>query len=106
MVLRDTDFASKTICKKDPKNPLLSDTEIVYNSIWRFLALREYVDQKTHTLTQWGKVLAVVIAGLRGKPEREEAAVLAVELLRMGLLTSDINMFPSYNGAPMRGAGK
>ena len=101
--MQDGDFVAKTITKKDPKNQL-SNTEIVYNSIWRFLALREYVDIKTHSLTPWGKVLAAVIAGLKGKPEHEEAAVLAVELIRMGLLTSDITMFPTYNGAPMRGS--
>ena len=64
------------------------------------------MDVKTHSLTQWGKVLAAVISGLKGKAEHEEAAVLAVELIRMGLLTSDINMFPTYNGAPMRGSSK
>lgn len=106
MSLQDADFAAKTISKKEHKNPLASSTEILYNSIWRFLALREYVDQKTHNLTQWGKVLAAVISGLKGKPEHEEAAVLAVELIRMGLLTSDINMFPTYNGAPMRGSSE
>ncbi|RAR07197.1 XPG N-terminal domain containing protein [Stemphylium lycopersici] len=103
--LQDGDFVAKTITEKDPKNQL-SNTEVLYNSIWRFLALREYVDIKTHSLTQWGKVLAAVIAGLKGKPEHEEAAVLAVELIRMGLLTSDITMFPTYNGAPMRGSTK
>lgn len=84
---------------------LSSTDEILYNSIWRFLALREYVDS-SHKLTPWGKVLATVIASLKGQAELEEAAVLAVELLRLGLLTADINMFPAYNGAPMRGSSK
>ncbi len=57
-------------------------------------------------LTPWGKVLVKIIASLKGKPELEEAAVIAVELLRLGVLTPDINMFPSYNGAPMRGSSK
>jgi vancomycin permeability regulator SanA len=87
------------------KNPLSSDSEVLYNSIWRFLALRGYVDS-SHNLTQWGKVLAAVITGLKGNPEYEEAAVLAVELIRMGLLTADINMLPTYNGAPMRGSSQ
>jgi hypothetical protein len=60
----------------------------------------------SHNLTQWGKVLAAVITGLQGQPEREEAALLAVELIRMDLLTADINMFPTYNGAPMRGSSE
>ena len=84
---------------------LSSTDEILYNSIWRFLALREYVDS-SHNLTQWGKILVTVIAGLKGQAQLEEAAVLAVELLRLGLLTADINMFPAYNGAPMRGSSK
>lgn len=104
--LQNTDFVTKSIAKKDPKSPLSSTSEILYNSIWRFLALREYVDTKTHNLTPWGKVLVSVIEGLKGKKEHEEAAVIAVELVRMGLLTSDIDMFSAYNGAPMRGSTK
>jgi hypothetical protein len=104
--LQNSDFVTKSVAKKDPKNPLSSTSEILYNSIWRFLALREYVDQKNHNLTPWGKVLVSVIAGLNGKPEHEEAAVIAVELIRMGLLNSNIEMFSAYNGAPMRGSSK
>ena len=85
--------------------PLSTLDEIVYNSIWRFLAARDYVDA-SHNLTQWGKVLATVIANLKGKADLEDAAVLAVELLRLDLLNGDISMFPTYNGAPMRGEGK
>jgi len=77
--------------------------EVLYNSIWRFLAVREYVDAKHH-LTAWGKVLAGAIAGLKGQPDMEAATVVAVELLRLGSLTADVTMFPSYNGAPMRGS--
>jgi hypothetical protein len=84
--------------------PLSTVDEILHNSIWRFLALREYVDDK-HNLTAWGKVLAKAITTLKGDPNLEEAAVVAVELIRLGILNSDINMFPSYNGAPMRGEG-
>jgi len=51
-------------------------------------------------------VLATAITTLKGKTELEEAAVVAVELIRLGILNSDINMFPSYNGAPMRGESK
>lgn len=75
----------------------------MYNSIWRFLAVREYVDAK-HNLTPWGYVLAQTIASL-DNPALEESAVLAVELLRLEDLNGDIDMFP-YNGAPIRGDGK
>ncbi|KAL5115557.1 hypothetical protein ACEQ8H_006533 [Pleosporales sp. CAS-2024a] len=103
--LQNPDFAAKTVSKKNPANQLSTTDEILYNSIWRFLALREYVDAK-HNLTAWGKVLAGAISGLKGKPELEDAAVIAVELLRMGTLNADISMFPTYNGAPMRGSTK
>jgi len=46
--------------------------------------------------------LNATITALKGKPELEEAAVVAVELIRLGLLNSDLDMFP-YKGAPMRG---
>jgi hypothetical protein len=73
----------------------------LYNSIWRFLALREYIDIN-HNLTAWGKVLKTAIAALKGKSELEEATVVAIELIRQGVLNWNLDMFP-YNGAPMRG---
>jgi hypothetical protein len=50
-------------------------------------------------------VLATVITALDGKAELEEATVVAVELLRLGLLNADY-MFDQYNGAPIRGERK
>lgn len=84
--------------------PLSTLDEVVYNSIWRFLALREYVDTD-HKLTAWGKTLVAAITSLKGNSDLEEAAVLAVELIRLGVLNSNLDMFP-YNGAPMRGECK
>jgi hypothetical protein len=84
--------------------PLTTTDEILLNSIWRFLALRDYVDAN-HNLTQWGKVLATTIAALEGKPDLEEGAIVAVELIRLGVLNWKLDMFP-YNGAPMRGERK
>lgn len=86
------------------KQLLSTPDEILYNSIWRFLAVREYVDAK-HNLTTWGYVLAQTIASLDGNAELEESAMLAVELLRLEDLNGDVSMFP-YNGAPMRGNGQ
>ena len=103
--LQDAGFAAKTISQRDPAKPLSTMDEVLYNSIWRFLAVREYVDAK-HNLTAWGKVLAGAIAGLKGQPDLEAATVVAVELLRLGSLTADITMFPTYNGAPMRGSSE
>jgi hypothetical protein len=105
MSLQNTEFLSKSVSKKDPASPLSTTDEILYNSIWRFLAVREYVDAK-HNLTAWGKVLVAAVVGLKGRSDLEAAAVIAVELLRLGSLTADISMFPTYNGAPMRGSCK
>jgi len=71
--------------------------------MWRFFTLREYVDI-SHNLTPWGKVLAEAITALKGKKELEEPVIIAIELLRLGVLNSE-NMFP-YAGYPLRGNGK
>lgn len=76
---------------------------MTFNSIWRFLALREYVDQN-HELTAWGQVLVTSVEAL-AQPELEEAVVLAVELLRLGILNGNADMF-NHQGAPMRGEGE
>lgn len=119
LALENADFVSKSISKKDANNvsaqtnisfivnfaqPLATINEILMNSIWRFLALREYVDAD-HNLTSWGKVLVKAITALKGRPELEEAVIVAVELIRLGVLNWDEKMFP-YQGAPMRGEGK
>ncbi|KAF3037246.1 hypothetical protein E8E12_006634 [Didymella heteroderae] len=103
LALASDDFVAKTVAKKDTNNLLSTPDEVLYNSIWRFLAVREYVDAK-HNLTPWGVVLWQTIASL-DNAELEESAVLAVELLRLEDLNGDISMFP-YNGAPMRGNAK
>ena len=81
--------------------------EITANAIWRFLQIREYVNEK-HQLTHWGKVLHAALSKVSkvggGGRDQEEAAFLAIELLRLGLLNPD-TMFAGYSGAPIRGDG-
>ena len=72
--------------------------------MWRFLQLRGFVDEE-HQLTTWGKVLEATLSVSGAKKAQEEAAFLAVELLRLGLLNAD-TMFRDYSGAPMRGSGE
>jgi hypothetical protein len=110
--LQDAEFVPKTVSEKLKKKKLSTGQEMLYNSIWRFLALREYVDAK-HNLTPWGQVLAAAMAGINTKGhqdktirELEEATVIAVELLRLNSLNADISMFPTYNGAPLRGSSE
>lgn len=78
--------------------------EITANVVWRFLQLRGYVDSQ-HQLTTWGNVLETTLSASGSNRDQEEAAFLAVELLRLGLLTAD-TMFQGYSGAPMRGSGR
>lgn len=57
-----------------------------------------------HQLTKWGKVLEATLSASGPNKDLEEAAFLAIELVRLGLLTAD-TMFQGYSGAPMRGSG-
>ena len=82
---------------------LKTRTEILTNTIFRFLHLRSYTDDK-HALTPWGKVLAAMVSEPEVSSEHEEAAILATELIRLDLLNAN-NMFPMYSGAPIRGSG-
>lgn len=72
--------------------------------MWRFLQLRGFVDDE-HRLTPWGKVLEATLVVSGANKAQEQAAFLAVELLRLGLLNAD-TMFRDYSGAPMRGSGE
>lgn len=83
---------------------LQSRGEICANAVWRFLQLRGYVDRQ-HQLTAWGKVLDSVLSIAGSQPQQEKAALLAVELMRLGLLNAD-TMFFAYSGAPGRSNGQ
>lgn len=78
--------------------------EIITNAIYRLLQLRGYIDAK-HQLTEWGAVLRIVLSGVGPRKEMQEAAFLAVELLRFGLLTPE-SMFADLKGVPMYGSGQ
>jgi hypothetical protein len=70
------------------------------------LTVRGYIDEK-HNLTAWGKVLNATLTALPQLPsdkistllELEEASIIAIELLRFGLLSAR-EMFPTYGGRP------
>jgi hypothetical protein len=99
-------FAEVSITRQDPERPrpaLKSKNEILFNSVWRMLHLRGYIDAQ-HRLTEWGDVLYQVISSLP-PGENEEGALIAVELARYGLLNAD-NMFPTYSGGPHKGNEK
>jgi hypothetical protein len=98
--LSNPSFSELSITKKDISNLLMKKDEILFNSIWRMLRLRGYVDAK-HQLTLWGKVLLTILSKIPSY-EFEEPAIVAVELARLGLLNAD-DMFPGYSGAPHKG---
>jgi hypothetical protein len=59
--------------------------------MWRFLQLRGYIS-KEHRLTTWGNALVAALEALDPSDEAQEAGLLGVELLRLGLVDgSDLN---------------
>ncbi|KAL8842147.1 MAG: hypothetical protein Q9176_002840 [Flavoplaca citrina] len=101
--LQDANYAATTIIpptKGQKRQPLRTRAEICANAIWRFLQLRGYVDRQ-HQLTAWGKVLDSMLSIAGPQAQQEKAALLAVELMRFGLLNAD-TMFSAYSGAPSR----
>ncbi|KAL8874440.1 MAG: hypothetical protein Q9174_000233 [Haloplaca sp. 1 TL-2023] len=101
--LQDTVFAERSISPKGKSGRTVLKTrdEICANALWRFLQLHGYVDRQ-HRLTRWGNVLSRLLSTMGTNLEQENAAFLAVELLRYGLLNAD-TMFQKYSGAPSRG---
>jgi hypothetical protein len=107
--LKNKNFCAQTITKKDTNNLLKSKEEILFNSVWRMLHLRGYIN-KDHTLSPWGRVLCAALDALPALPpekaymivELEESVIVAIEMARLGLLNAS-DMFPAYSGAPYRG---
>ena len=94
----------RTAADSVQRQPLRTRAEICANAVWRFLQLRGYVDRH-HQLTAWGKVLDSILSIAGPQPQQEKAALLAVELMRFGLLNAD-TMFSAYSGAPSRSNGQ
>lgn len=83
-MLKDKDFASQSITKGRVDHLALSSQyEIIANVFWRFLHIRGFVDDK-HQLTTWGLMLEAALTSIDGGSRKEEQAILAIELLRMG----------------------
>ncbi|KAK5185906.1 hypothetical protein LTR44_001955 [Exophiala sp. CCFEE 6388] len=83
-VLNDVGFTDKTFTKGRPEYPALrSADEVLVNTVFRFMHVRGYVDDK-HALTAWGKALesALAIAD-------DESTIIGVEMLRLGLFTGN-----------------
>ena len=92
LALVNSEFVSKTFAKDKVIRGIDSAAMVTSVAIWRFLHLRGYVDD-SHALTPWGNALATTFLALResmeGRPEipgLDEAALLAFELIKFGLL--------------------
>ncbi|KAL2402746.1 Post-transcriptional regulator MKT1 [Exophiala dermatitidis] len=82
--LKDSSSAEKTITKGKLEYPALRTPDEVYvNTIYRFLHVRGYIDDK-HTLTTWGKALESALTVFD-----DEITVVGVEMLRLGLFTGN-----------------
>jgi hypothetical protein len=95
--LTDSGFAKSTISSKQASGTLDTQNEIVANVIWRFLYLRDYVDNK-HQLTKWGELMRRVLGKLGSDASKEisEAAFVTVELIRLQCLNTEA-LVPSEN---------
>ena len=120
--LENPEFAAKTVTQKpkagqevriellkfergaDCAKPLKHRDEILANAVWRLLQLRGYLNEQ-HQLTEWGKVLEAVWSASGTRRDEEEAALIAVELMRFELINPD-TMFLGYGGAPGNGSGR
>ncbi|POS87560.1 hypothetical protein EPUL_000916 [Erysiphe pulchra] len=83
--------------------------EILSNTLYRFLHLRDYVND-LHELTGWGRALAVTLKNIQPTIKKyddthqiEEAAFLAFEMIRFGILNSR-NRHPELIGGALRGS--
>ncbi|KAK2602998.1 hypothetical protein N8I77_009489 [Diaporthe amygdali] len=93
--LKEPGFSKKTIGKPGSKpKGINSPQHIISTVIWRFLHLREYVDD-SHELTSWGKALATALSELETTVKKypkvtglQEAVLLAFELIRLGQLNA------------------
>lgn len=94
--LNNSSFATRTKQKKSRN--LISKDELLANSIWRMLHLRDYIDD-SHNLTATGKMLLAIVEAL--PLELQESALVAAELIRYGRLSGESSPYP---GIPDAGA--
>ncbi|GAB0132619.1 hypothetical protein EsDP_00001049 [Epichloe bromicola] len=92
LALANMDFVAKTLAKGNKIRGIDSTEMVTSVAIWRFLHLRGYVND-SHTLTKWGNALATTLLALKDASENrpdvpglDEAALLAFELIRLGVL--------------------
>ncbi|KAF4120442.1 XPG N-terminal domain [Geosmithia morbida] len=106
--LVNTDFVPKTVASSKSIKGIDSTEMVTSVAIWRFLHLRGYVDD-SHRLTTWGTAIAATflafsesMEGLSPVSGIDEAALLAFELVKLGVL--DGRAARSQPGYPRNGS--
>ncbi|CAN8095985.1 unnamed protein product [Discula destructiva] len=94
LALQNSDFVKDSLGKSSSKPRADSTHHFVSSVIWRFLHLRDYVND-SHELTSWGKALAMAMTKIERTvknnpkvPGLYEALLLAFELIRHGQLNA------------------
>ncbi|KAF4584459.1 XPG I-region protein [Ophiocordyceps camponoti-floridani] len=108
LALANPDFVELTKAKARTIRGIDSAEMVTSVAIWRFLHLRGYADDE-HRLTKWGNALATTLLALREAGEKrpetptvDEAALLAFELIRFGVL--DGKYSDDMQGMPRKGS--
>lgn len=109
LALQTPEFAAST--KWDPRQKVkgIQSAGIIQSlCLWRFLHLRDYVNDE-HQLTRWGNALAAALSAFKPTvskyaevPHLYEAVLVALELLRFELLNSR-HKHEELRGLPMNG---
>ncbi|KAG8530353.1 uncharacterized protein KY384_004855 [Bacidia gigantensis] len=100
--LQDAEYAKQTITPKLKSDEALSTAdEVLANTLWRVLQLRDFVTE-SHELTHWGKILERTLSAVGGQEDLQQAAYIAIELLRFEVLNLN-SLFLDYPGSPARG---
>jgi hypothetical protein len=107
LALKKADFVQSTHTQTKAKGIDSADA-IVSLTVWRFLHLRDYVNDK-HTLTKWGNALATATEALKPTVDKNpdvgnlyEAVLVAFELIRFDILDAG-NWHEKLEGYPMHG---
>ena len=96
--------AKKTVQPKRADHLLSSEGELLANTLWRFLQLRDFVNSD-HTLSSWGVALSVGLEMLSDYPDLYDPLYLGLELFRLKALNHD-EFSIHYPGEPKHGTGK
>ena len=96
--------AKKTVQPKRSDHLLSSEGELLANTLWRFLQLRDFVNSD-HTLSPWGVALSVGLEMLSDYPDLYDPLYLGLELFRLKALNHE-EFSIHYPGEPRHGTGK